>query len=109
MLLSEKEMAQILTETLEAAVVTLTAVPTARILNIGNAAHAIHQRQAGGVAWEGGAVVKHESRWENGELVICATLHFDEIAPGWLLNMPDGQRVEVTVSKADEGVGDATE
>lgn len=60
------------------------------------------------VVWQGGAVVRHEDKMENGNLVITAGLHFDEIMPGWLLNVAHGQRVQVTVGKVGGETRDAS-
>ena len=68
------------------------------------AAHLLAEAMKEGVEWEGEATVKHEWRWEDGEHIVTAGLHFDELPPGWMLNVPDGQRVTVTVTR--EGMGD---
>lgn len=70
------------------------------VIGVIKAARAIHERMQEDVVWEGGAVVRHEDKWEDGDLIITASLHFDELPPGWLLNVGDSKRVIVTVRRA---------
>ena len=54
------------------------------------------------VVWSGEATVKHEWKWEDGEHIVTAGLHFDELPPGWMLNVPDGQQVTILVLADDK-------
>ena len=66
---------------------------------IADAAHAIAERMREGVVWEGLGTVRHQDEWDHGALIITASLHFDELPPGWLLNVGDCERVQVTVRR----------
>jgi hypothetical protein len=67
------------------------------------AAHAIAERLGEGVVWEGLATARTDGHWDDelGTVVFDGTIEFDEIAPGFMLNVPDGQRVRVTVEKVE--------
>jgi hypothetical protein len=73
------------------------------------AAHAIAERLGEGVVWESLATARTDGHWDDelGTVVFDGTIEFDEIAAGFMLNVPDGQRLRVIVEKME--AEDATE
>jgi len=93
----------------ELAILNGTGVPSIdreyAFVRAADAAYAIAEWMRKAVLWEGEATIKHEWRWEDGEHIVTAGLHFDELPPGWMLSVPDGQRVRV-VMWLEEGDND---